>query len=254
MSKLQEFKAKLRIPSIRVILHVIILEIIVNVVWAVLSKLIIENPLIKDVGFLVLSVLALFALAWYLGRHPSAQSTNQKVSLVGDKIPGKTQGDTFLEESPSWEQVYSGVKQLSLKITKEYHPDILVGISSGGAIIAGMLSKLLNKPITTICRSNPQKEETIPIESTTIFIPISILRGKRILLVDDVVRSGKTLSGYYDEIEQRRNRPAEVKSATLLISGEHWIKKPDYYAYRASRIEVRMPWDYAKIQRDTIVD
>ncbi len=253
MSKLQKFKAKLRMPSIKTILHVIVVEVIVNAIWVVLAKFFVENPLIKDIGFLVLSVLALFALAWYLGRRSSVQSINQNISPVSE-ILNNIHSNNILDESPSWEQVYFGVEQLSVNIKKEYQPDIIVGISSGGAIVAGMLSKILNKPLTTIVRSNPRMEETIPTESAIIFFPTSIIRGKRILLVDDVVRSGKTLLDCYDEIKQRKQKPTEVKSATFLIAGEHLITKPDYFAYRANRIEVRMPWDHAKMRQDIIAD
>lgn len=154
-----------------------------------------------------------------------------------------------IENPPSWEEVYKGIRQLSEKIEGEYKPDLIVAISSGGAIIGGMLSRLLDVPITQITRSNPRLEETKPDNSTTTFFPDVIMRGKNILLVDDLVRSGRTLHEYYKEIEGRGINPAGIKSACLVLSGEHWLKRPDFCTYRASKIDLRMPWDYHRIRR-----
>lgn len=156
---------------------------------------------------------------------------------------------TPIEKSPSWEEVYKGVRELSEKIEQEYKPDLVIAISSGGAIVGGMLSRLLDVPITQITRSNPRLEETKPDDSITTFLPDMILGEKKILLVDDVVRSGWTLNKCYNEIEERRINPSAIKSACLVISGEHWLRKPDFCIYRASKVDIRMPWDYHKVRR-----
>lgn len=164
--------------------------------------------------------------------------------------PPPTPLDTIpIEKSPSWEEVYKGVRKLSEKIEGEYKPDLIVAISSGGAIIGGMLSRLLDVPIAQITRSNPRLEETKPANSTTTFLPDMIMRGKKILLVDDLVRSGMTLHAYYKEIEGRGINPSGIKSACLVLSGEHWLKRPDFCTYRARKVDLRMPWDYHRIIR-----
>jgi hypoxanthine phosphoribosyltransferase len=156
---------------------------------------------------------------------------------------------TLIESPPSWEEVYTGVKKLSERIASEYEPELLVAISSGGAIIGGMLSRLLDIPLTQIIRSNPRSEETKPDNSNTVFLPDAIMAGKKILLVDDVARSGQTLEKYYAEIQEGGESPSEIRSACLMISGEHWIKKPDYCVYGAHKIGIRMPWDYHRVSR-----
>ncbi|MFC1920326.1 phosphoribosyltransferase [Chloroflexota bacterium] len=245
----QWLNKKLKQLSVKGIVYFLIMLAIGEGIWAGLSKLI-ESPVTRDIGFLVVLISAIFAATWYLSRRTSVQPAAKKAPFFGDKIPLDTKDDIFLEESPSWEQVYAGVEYLSGIITKDYNPDIIVGVSSGGAVVAGMLSRLLNKPLTQIVRSNPQMEETKPSDSTIISIPISVIRGKRILMVDDIIVTGKTLSEYCEDIRQRKNHPAEVRCAALLLAGERWEYKPDFYAYRAARIEVRMPWDYIKIKRE----
>jgi len=168
----------------------------------------------------------------------------------GKELPPAAAVDIVpIEEPLSWEEVYKGVGRLSEKIVKEYKPDLIVGISSGGAIVGGMLSRLLDTSIAQITRSNPRLEETKPSNSITTFLPEVIMRGKKILLVDDVIRSGRTLHKYYKEIEEGGIDPSGIKSACLVLSGEHWLKEPDFYIYRASKVDLRMPWDYHKIRR-----
>ena len=63
--RLKRFQAKLSIPSGRAILHVVIVEIIINLLWNWVSQMF-TFPIIREIGFLVLIITGLWAVAWYL--------------------------------------------------------------------------------------------------------------------------------------------------------------------------------------------
>jgi hypoxanthine phosphoribosyltransferase len=245
-------QGKLKRISVKGVLYFLFMLAIGEGIWAGLSGLI-ENPTTRDIGFLIILISAIFAVTWYIIKQSSAQPAVQKGTVAKQKepqesykIPSGTQGTISLSESPSWEQVYSGVEYLSELITEDYSPELIVGISSGGAVIGGMLSRLLNKPLTQVVRSEPQLEETKPDSSTLLSIPFETITGRRVLLVDDIVVSGNTLSEHCEKITEQKNHPSEVRSAALLLAGAHWKKKPDFCAFKTSNTEVRMPWDYIK--------
>jgi hypothetical protein len=98
-------------------------------------------------------------------------------------------------EVPSWDYIYELCVQVADQIKREgYKPDVLVAISRGGWIPGRILSDLLDNPnIATI-----KVEYYLGIYETTdepkITQPIPInVRGKRILLIDDIADSGKSL-------------------------------------------------------------
>jgi len=63
--KLHNIREKLGIPSGRAIIHVVIVEIAINAIWDYLSRMF-TVPLIREIGFLVLIIAVLFAVALYL--------------------------------------------------------------------------------------------------------------------------------------------------------------------------------------------
>jgi hypothetical protein len=188
------------------------------------------------------SIATLGAVAVGIGKFIRGRQEREPRSAIPLDI-------TPIEKPPSWEEVYKGVQQLSERIESEYTPELIVAISSGGAVIGGMLSRLLDVPLTQITRSNPRLEETKPDGSRVMFLPDVIMKGKKILLVDDLTRSGKTLQDYYKKIERKGISPSGIRSACLVLAGERWLRKPDFCIYRAHRLDLRMPWDYHKTRR-----
>ncbi len=98
-------------------------------------------------------------------------------------------------EAPSWNYIYELCIQVANLIRRSgYNPDLLVAISRGGWVPGRIMSDLLeNLNIATIkvehyldiykTRARPKITQPLPIE----------VEGKRILLVDDIADSGKSL-------------------------------------------------------------
>jgi len=83
--KMQRLREKLGVPSGRAIAHIVVVEGILNLVWNQVSKMF-TIPLIREMGFLVLTVAGLFAVAWYLPK-------------LAPKWSGATQSDRSVQKA-----------------------------------------------------------------------------------------------------------------------------------------------------------
>jgi len=132
-------------------------------------------------------------------------------------------------EVPSWDYIYELCVQVADQIKRDsFKPDVLVAISRGGWIPGRILSDLLDNPnIATI-----KVEHYIDIYKTmdepkiTQPVPIDV-RDKRILLIDDIADSGKSLRLVRDHLLKQGAK--EVKVCALYR--KPWsIVKPEYCA------------------------
>ena len=95
--------------------------------------------------------------------------------------------------------------------------DFVIGVSRGGLIPAVWIATHLNKPFVT---AYIDKQDDVFVDR------IEWIKGKSILLVDDVIRSGKT----------------SYKIEQLLLSLEiKSIKK--FFVYEDKLNNLKMPWD-----------
>ncbi len=132
-------------------------------------------------------------------------------------------------EAPSWNHIYELCIQVVDQIRRSgYKPDLLVAISRGGWVPGRVLSDLLENPdIATIkvehyigiykTRARPKITQPLPIE----------VDGKRILLVDDIADSGKSLKLVKKHLFDQG--AADVKICALYC--KPWsIVTPDFLA------------------------
>lgn len=134
-------------------------------------------------------------------------------------------------EAPSWGYIYELCIQVANQIRRSgYKPDLLVAISRGGWIPGRVLSDLLENPnLATIkvehyigiykTRARPKITQPLPIE----------VKGKRILLVDDIADSGKSLKLVKKHLFDQG--AVDVKICALYY--KPWsVVTPDFYARR----------------------
>lgn len=132
----------------------------------------------------------------------------------------------------SWTEYHSLAQSLAAKILDSKHaPDHIVAIARGGLTLGHILSDFLRIPIATITIQSYVDIQTQGslIISEELRTPV---KGKNVLLVDDVSDTGKTLIraiAYLKEFE-----PASVVSATLFYKPHSEIK-PDYYAEETAK-------------------
>lgn len=132
-------------------------------------------------------------------------------------------------EAPDWNYIYELCIQVADQIRRSGHkPDLLVAISRGGWVPGRVLSDLLENPnIATIkvehyidiykTRARPKITQPLPIE----------VEGKRVLLVDDIADSGKSLKLVKKHLFDQG--AADVKICALYC--KPWsIVTPDFLA------------------------
>ena len=144
-------------------------------------------------------------------------------------------------EVPTWDEVYDMLLELAERIRADgFNPDIIVGISRGGWLPARVLSDLLENPYITSVGAEfyVGVYETNNEPRLTQQIPVSVF-DKRILLVDDVVDTGKSVVLIRDHL--CRQGVKETKILTLYY--KPWCAvKPDFYSKETSDWIV-FPWE-----------
>ncbi|MEM3553671.1 MAG: phosphoribosyltransferase [Candidatus Bathyarchaeia archaeon] len=153
-------------------------------------------------------------------------------------------------EVPKWNQIYKMLVQIAEKIRKDnFKPDVIVGVSRGGWPPARVLSDLLENPNL----ANVKVEFYVGVAETkgepTLTQPVSVdVAGKRVLVVDEVADTGKSLKLIREHLQNEG--AVEVRIAAVYL--KPWsIIKPDYYARETSRWIV-FPWEIKETIRKIV--
>ncbi|MFW9925057.1 MAG: phosphoribosyltransferase [Candidatus Thorarchaeota archaeon] len=131
-------------------------------------------------------------------------------------------------------------------ILSGYKPDILIGIIRGGLPVIRLLSDLMEiKELATIGVGfykdiNQTNKEPILTQEISKNIV-----GKKILLIDDVSDSGKSLQFAVEYLKDKGYE--QLKTATIHYK-PHSIFKPDYFVSSTSKWLV-YPWEYLEFTR-----
>jgi len=128
----------------------------------------------------------------------------------------------------SWNQLFSDTLRLCKQIKESgYVPDIIVVIARGGWVIGRVVSDILrvNDVASLGVKFYEDVEKTM--KQPIITQPLNVdITGKNVLLLDEVVDTGKTLMTAYDHVKSMR--PQIVKTAAVYK--KPWaLIEPDYY-------------------------
>jgi len=144
-------------------------------------------------------------------------------------------------EIPTWEQIYELLLNLAYHIRKtRFKPDIIVGVSRGGWLPARIMSDLLENPEL----ANVKAEFYLSVAETkgepVITQPVSVsVKGKKVLIVDDVADTGKSLALVREHLKEQG--AIEVKIATIYY--KPWsIVAPDWFEKKTSHWII-FPWE-----------
>lgn len=114
--------------------------------------------------------------------------------------------------------------------------DYIVGIVRGGSIPAVCLSHQLNVPMRNVSWSTFHSDQ---MKEHAFDIAEDIYEGKKILLVDDIIDSGRTTMELIKDWECKRE---QIKIASLLYNTAQPVV-PDFYARTIDR-NVNKDWVY----------
>jgi hypoxanthine phosphoribosyltransferase len=159
-------------------------------------------------------------------------------------------GSTIEFDIPSWNKVYDMLLSLADKIKKnKFKPDVIVGVCRGGWPPARVLSDLLGNPNLANVRAEfyvgIAETEHEPALTQPVSVPVG---GKKVLLVDEVADTGKSLKLVKEHLIEQE--ASEVKVATVYY--KPWsIAKPDYYE-KETRRWVVFPWERKETVRKIV--
>ena len=146
-------------------------------------------------------------------------------------------------ERLSWEQFGEASRELARAVLNDgFDPEVVVAIARGGLLPAGAIAYALgvkncgalNVEFYTGIGTVLDAPEVLPPA-----LDIAYLKGRRVLLVDDVADSGRTLAL---AVELLRGRGADVRSVTVYTKPGS-IATPDY-SWRETPLWIDFPWSW----------
>ncbi|QNN21745.1 hypothetical protein HED60_05490 [Planctomycetales bacterium ZRK34] len=176
------------------------------------------------------------------------QAASTKIEYALDRFSNSRDTQTM-----EWADFCGLIAELGDKLKRSPHargfmPDIILGLSRGGIIVADLLSRYLGGRIPSLClwadRHKEHQSTVIAPPKNDINSIIKTLLGKRryknVLLVDDISRRGQTICRAKDFIE---SVPSELVVKTLLVVvHENASYKPDYIGMSTSDFDLRLPF------------
>ncbi len=130
------------------------------------------------------------------------------------------------------DDLHAALNQIAESIVARHRADhrlILLGITNGGILLAHRLAARLTTlsprlaPLTGVLDISFHRDDIgrnpIPKEFTPTVLPADV-NGANVILVDDVLFSGRTVKAALDELFDH-GRPAKVELAVLVDRGHH---------------------------------
>lgn len=142
----------------------------------------------------------------------------------------------------SWDEITRATDALGRTILASgYKPDYLIGIATGGLIPLSFLSKQLKqKNVLTISAHSYVRTEKGTLKIT--YMPAAKLRGKRILIIDEIAETGDTLQKICAAVA-KKYKGAEVKTATIAVNTDRCKFYPDFYSLKTPGVFTLFPWE-----------
>jgi len=132
---------------------------------------------------------------------------------------------------------------LALKVSREYDPEIVIGIATAGVVPGAVIAAILNREFHSMVVSRRFRSETIRESPAVLSAAPTDIRGKRVLIVDETCDSGDTLRLAVAAVKNAK--AGDVKTAVAFKTGSY---KPDFHGL-ATQSTIILPWD-----REVIVD
>lgn len=140
---------------------------------------------------------------------------------------------------------YEEIENLCVKISeeikkKDYKFDCIIGVAVSGLYPAMIIARLLNiKNVISVSAVSYQGKEQKEMRLLNAPDKES-LKGKTVLVVDDICDSGNTLIFLSDFLKEYQVKDA--KTATVFLNKEHHKITPDFYGEVIDKW-IAFPWD-----------
>jgi uncharacterized protein len=141
----------------------------------------------------------------------------------------------------SWEDIENLVARLVGELPREY--DLLLVITRGGMVPACLISEQtdIRNIVAAAVMFYTGVGETLPDPVFLQFPADPLLYGKRVLIVDDVWDTGRTIVAVKQRVVAAGGRP-HLAVLHYKPSHSHYAERPEYYAATTDDWIV-YPWD-----------
>lgn len=140
----------------------------------------------------------------------------------------------------SWAEFDRLVQAMAQKLKKGFRPDAIVGVAHGGVFVGGAIASALAAEFFPVRISRRSRDKGAQEKKPKVRGEIpKELKGRRVLVVDDVAASGDTLELACALVD--RVGAKAIETACLVCKEDGY--KPDYVAIETEQLVV-FPWDY----------
>jgi uncharacterized protein len=141
----------------------------------------------------------------------------------------------------SWEDIEELVARLVTDLPRDY--DLLLVVTRGGMVPACLISEQtdIRNIVAAAVMFYTGVGDTLPEPQFLQFPSDDLLKGKRILVVDDVWDSGRTIVAVKERID-RAGASADMAVLHYKPANSKFDSRPDYYAETTDEWIV-YPWD-----------
>jgi hypoxanthine phosphoribosyltransferase len=135
----------------------------------------------------------------------------------------------------SEDEIRVGVKRMADEISRHYagRPLTILGVLTGSLVLVADLIRRVDLPLRlgVIQTRSYRGAATRPGRLEVVDTMLPDIRGRDVLLVDDIFDTGRTLAALVDEI--KTHEPRSVRSAVLLLKqGRQEVPmRPDHVAF-----------------------
>ena len=132
---------------------------------------------------------------------------------------------------------------LALKVSREYDPEIVIGIATAGVVPGAVIAAILNREFHSMVVSRRFRADTVRETPAVMSAAPQDIRGRRVLIVDETCDSGETIRLAVASIVNAG--ASDVRTAVAFRTGDF---KPDFHAL-ATESTIILPWD-----REILID
>ncbi|WP_420640836.1 phosphoribosyltransferase [Candidatus Leptofilum sp.] len=146
--------------------------------------------------------------------------------------------------SISWHDFHGICQEIALAAAN-FNPEIIIAVGRGGFYPGTLIAHLLRTEIYPVRFTRRKNDVVLHEKPQWLLEPPALVRGKRILVVDEIASSGQTLLGVKQKVEEMG---ASVVQTAVLYAHTWGANIPDYIGLISDALLLN-PWD-----REVVVD
>lgn len=148
----------------------------------------------------------------------------------------------------TWELFHGLCKGLALAVAP-YRPEIILAVGRGGYYPGTLIAHLLRAEVYPVRLSRRVGDVIKHKHPKWLVKPPKLLKGKRVLVVDEICDTGETLQRVAKSA--RKRDAADVRTAVLYAHSQR-ADVPDYVGLVSDAL-ILNPWDRETVDGETIV-